>query len=53
MEARILERDELRVTQDRAEIQRALESKLPVWIDIQKKDEACDQPTQSHVAQAS
>ena len=42
MEARFLEDHQLRVTEDPDEIHRALEAKLPIWIDLQRKDHACD-----------
>lgn len=42
MEARILDRGKLRVTQDPAEIHDALATKKHVWVELQKKDHACD-----------
>jgi magnesium transporter len=42
MEARILDGDKLRITQDPAEIHAALERKTQVWIELQQKDHACD-----------
>jgi len=42
MEARILEGDQLRVTQDPKEIHEALEAKKPIWVELQQKDHACD-----------
>jgi magnesium transporter len=42
MEARILEGDKLRVTQDPKEIHDALDAKKPIWVELQKKDHACD-----------
>jgi len=42
MEARILDGDQLRVTQDPKEIHAALEAKRPIWIELEKKDHACD-----------
>src|SRR3569832_2473781 len=42
MEARILDGDKLRVTQDPKEIHAALEAKRPIWIELEKKDHACD-----------
>jgi magnesium transporter len=42
MEARILEGDKLKVTQDPKEIHEALEAKKPIWVELQKKDHACD-----------
>ena len=42
MEARIFDHGELRITKDPAEIQSALQRKLPLWIDLQTKDHACD-----------
>jgi magnesium transporter len=42
MEARILDGDKLRVTQDPKEIHAALEAKKPMWIELEQKDHACD-----------
>jgi magnesium transporter len=42
MEARILEGETLRVTRDPAEIHAALDAKKPIWIELEKKDHACD-----------
>ena len=42
MEARILEDNELRLTRDPAEITRALERKLPLWVELQHKDDDCE-----------
>ncbi len=42
MEARILDGDQYRVTQDPAEIHAAIEAKKPIWVELQKKDHACD-----------
>jgi magnesium transporter len=42
MEARILDGNKLRVTQDPKEIHEALDQKKPVWVELQKKDHACD-----------
>jgi magnesium transporter len=42
MEARILDGDKLRVTQDPKEIHAALEAKQMIWIELQQKDHACD-----------
>lgn len=42
MEARILEGDKLRISQDPKEIHQALEDKKPIWIELQQKDHACD-----------
>jgi len=42
MEARILDGDKLRVTQDPGEIHAALEAKTMIWVELQQKDHACD-----------
>jgi hypothetical protein len=42
MEARFLDGTQLRVTQDPREIHDALERKTPIWVELQRKDEACD-----------
>jgi magnesium transporter len=42
MEARILDRGTLQVTQDPAEISAALAAKKHMWVELQQKDHACD-----------
>jgi magnesium transporter len=42
MEARILDDGKLRITQDPKEIHDALAAKKRVWVELQKKDHACD-----------
>lgn len=42
MEARILDGEQYRVTRDAAEIHAALAAKQPIWIELEKKDHACD-----------
>ncbi|HEX7702311.1 MAG TPA: CorA family divalent cation transporter, partial [Kofleriaceae bacterium] len=42
MEARILDGDKLRVTQDPTEIHAALDAKQMIWVELQQKDHACD-----------
>jgi magnesium transporter len=42
MEARIYEDGKLRVTQDPEEITAALNRELPIWVELQQKDHACD-----------
>ena len=42
MEARILDGDKLRVTQDPKEIHAALDAKQMIWVELQQKDHACD-----------
>src|SRR3954468_10836013 len=42
MEARILEGEKLRITQDPKEIHEAVAAKKPIWIELQQKDHACD-----------
>ena len=42
MEARILDGDKLRVTQDPKEIHAALDAKNPMWIELEQKAHACD-----------
>src|SRR5690242_15392562 len=42
MQASILDRDALRTTSELAEIRAALASRLPMWIDLQHRDEDAD-----------
>jgi magnesium transporter len=42
MEGRILRDGKLHVTQDPKEIHAAIEHKLPVWVELQRKDHDCD-----------
>jgi magnesium transporter len=42
MEARILDRGKVQVTQDPKEISEALASKKHIWVELQQKDHACD-----------
>ena len=42
MEGRIYEAGKLRITQDPAEIEAALANQLPIWVELQQKDHACD-----------
>jgi magnesium transporter len=42
MEARILDGHAVRISRDPAEIHDALERKVPIWIELQHKDHACD-----------
>ncbi|MEO8843614.1 MAG: magnesium/cobalt transporter CorA [Kofleriaceae bacterium] len=42
MEARILDGDQLRITQDPKEIHAALEAKQMIWVELQQQDHACD-----------
>jgi magnesium transporter len=42
MEARIYEGGQLRVTRDPAEIEAAFKRELPIWVELEKKDHACD-----------
>lgn len=43
MEARILEGSRLVVTQDPERIRQALERAEPVWVELERQDQACDQ----------
>ena len=43
MKARILEHDQLRTTSSLADVQAALAAKLPIWVELEKQDEACNQ----------
>ncbi|MET0389656.1 MAG: magnesium/cobalt transporter CorA [Polyangiales bacterium] len=49
MEARILEGENFRVTEDPLEIQAALERELPIWVELQQKDHACDALLSQHL----
>jgi magnesium transporter len=42
MEARVLDGKQLRITRVPEEIHAALENKVPIWIELQQKDHACD-----------
>lgn len=42
MEARILDGDKLRVTQDPKQIHAALDAKQMIWVELQRKDQECD-----------
>ena len=42
MEARIIEGGKLRVTRDPDEIEAAFKRELPIWVELQQKDHACD-----------
>jgi len=42
MEARIFEAGRLRLTRDPQEIHAALQQELPMWVELQQKDHACD-----------
>src|SRR5712672_3033657 len=42
MHAHILDGDKLRVTRDLGEIRTAIETKQPIWVELEKQGEDCD-----------